>query len=230
MAVESGSLTTLIAGLGGQGVVMAGGVLAQAALLAGLDVRQSEMHGLSQRFGSVSCQIRIGTGLYSPHRGHGAVDLLVSLEGYEAFKQLPFLRPDGVALVNRLWRKPVAAVPTSTPNVKSFVETEDFSDPRMEWFPGSELTQQADCPRSLNFFMLGVLSTRLTIEEIYWYEAIELLASKKGSKANLEIFLMGRRIAVGSESRPVRRRPLSTHALDGAKSVVGLHSDSGSLR
>ena len=230
MAVESGSLTTLIAGLGGQGVVMAGGVLAQAALLAGLDVRQSEMHGLSQRFGSVSCQIRIGTGLYSPHRGHGAVDLLVSLEGYEAFKQLPFLRPDGNAIVNRLWRKPVAAVPSASIKTVDSTKAEDVSDPRMEWFPGTELTQQANCPRSLNFFMLGVLSTRLIIDEAYWYEAIDQLASKKGSKANLEIFLMGRSIAVGSDARPARRRPLAMHALDEAKSTVGLHSDSGSLR
>lgn len=97
VASDGASLTTLIAGVGGQGVVLAGGVLAQAALLAGYDVRQSEMHGLSQRFGSVSSQIRIGKGLYSPHRGHGAVDLLVSLEGYEAFKQLPFLRAEGTA-------------------------------------------------------------------------------------------------------------------------------------
>ncbi|HTN01152.1 MAG TPA: 2-oxoacid:acceptor oxidoreductase family protein, partial [Planctomycetaceae bacterium] len=164
---ESASLTTLIAGVGGQGVVLAGGVLAQAALLSGYDVRQSEMHGLSQRFGSVSSQIRIGKGLYSPHRGHGAVDLLVSLEGYEAFKQLPFLRAEGTALVNRLWRKPIPAKPTAS------VELPELDDPRVVWFAGTELTQQAECPRSLNFFMLGVLSTRLDIDEAHWHEAIE---------------------------------------------------------
>lgn len=186
VASGRGSLTTMIAGVGGQGVVLAGGVLAQAAMLAGFDVRQSEMHGLSQRFGSVSCQIRIGQELYSPHRGHGAVDLLVSLEGYEALKQLPFLRPEGMALVNRLWRRPLSAKPAA-----ATVQPE-LDDPRVKWFAGTELTQQAECPRSLNFFMLGVLSTRLEIGEECWREAIESATSKGGRDVNHEMFAAGR--------------------------------------
>lgn len=208
---EGASLTMLIAGLGGQGVVLAGGVLAQAALLAGYDVRQSEMHGLSQRFGSVSSQIRIGTGLYSPHRGHGAVDLLVSLEGYEAFKQLPFLRPTGSALVNRLWRKPAAVRPGGA------AAPTDLDDPRVEWFAGTELTQQAECPRSLNFFMLGVLSTRLQIAENHWREAIETSTSKGGRDVNHEMFAAGRRNA-RSEGRTPRRPLFGTPGLDVAVS------------
>ena len=192
---QGGSLTILIAGLGGQGVVLAGGVLAQAALLSGHDVRQSEMHGLSQRFGSVSCQVRIGTEIYSPHRGHGGVDLLVALEGYEAFQQLPFLRSEGTALVNRLWRKPVAAKPIAT------TATVELSDPRVEWFAGTDLTQVAGCPRSLNFFMLGVLSTRLEINEKYWREAIETSTSKGGRDVNHEMFAAGRRTAAQPASR-----------------------------
>ncbi len=190
VASDGASLTTLIAGVGGQGVVLAGGVLAQAALLAGYDVRQSEMHGLSQRFGSVSSQIRIGKGLYSPHRGHGAVDLLVSLEGYEAFKQLPFLRAEGTALVNRLWRKPIPAKPAAS------VELPEMDDPRVIWLAGSELMQQAECPRSLNFFMLGALSTRLDIDEAHWHEAIETSTSKGGRDVNHEMFVAGRRKAM----------------------------------
>jgi indolepyruvate ferredoxin oxidoreductase beta subunit len=189
------SLTILIAGLGGQGVVLAGGVLAHAALLSGQDVRQSEMHGLSQRFGSVSCQVRIGAEIYSPHRGHGAVDLLISLEGYEAFQQLPFLRSQGTALVNRLWRKPISAKPAAT------TTTTELYDPRVEWFAGTDLTQQAGCPRSLNFYMLGVLSTRLEIHEMYWREAIETSTSRGGRDVNHEMFAVGRRSAIQPEGR-----------------------------
>src|SRR5262245_17055807 len=94
-------VTTLIAGLGGQGVVLAGDVLAEAALQANLNVKKSEVHGLSRRFGSVSCQVRIGRELHSPLKGHGGVDVLLALEGYEALKHLPFLGPGGVALANR---------------------------------------------------------------------------------------------------------------------------------
>jgi len=193
------SITTVIAGLGGQGVVLASGVLAQAALLAGYDVLQSEMHGLSQRFGSVSCQVRIGTGLYSSHRGHGAVDLLMSLEGFEALKQLPFLRPDGTALVNRLWRKPIAAkIPTAASMSATSVSMHS-TDPRMHWFSGSEMTHQAGCPRSLNFYMLGVLSTRTGIDDIYWRESIDA-SSNSGKNFNQEMFAAGRHAAIRSEA------------------------------
>lgn len=201
MTVANGdSLTTLIAGLGGQGVVLASGVLAQAALLAGYDVRQSEMHGLSQRFGSVSCQVRIGAGLYSTHRGHGAVDVLMSLEGFEALKQLPFLRPEGTALVNRLWRKPVAAKPPSAAAAPPAAPSTHSNDPRMHWFSGSEMTQQAGCPRSLNFFMLGVLSTRTGIDDIYWRESIAASTPSRGGDVNQEMFTAGRQTAFRSEA------------------------------
>src|SRR5689334_23819810 len=93
-------VTTLIAGVGGQGVVLAGDTLAEAALLAGLNVKKSEIHGLSRRFGSVSCQVRIGRELHSPLRGHGSVDLLLALEGFDGLRHLPFLRDEGSALIN----------------------------------------------------------------------------------------------------------------------------------
>lgn len=220
---DAASLTTLIAGVGGQGVVLAGGVLAQAALLAGYDVRQSEMHGLSQRFGSVSCQIRIGDGVYSPHRGHGQIDLLLSLEGYEAFKQLPFLRAHGAALVNRLWRKPIAVRPAAG------TAPTERDDHRVEWFPGTELTQQAECPRSLNFFMLGVLSTRLEISETCWSESIEGATSRASREVNQEMFSAGRRVAVRSESALPRRPFFGTVGAAIAESEENGHSVAGSF-
>jgi indolepyruvate ferredoxin oxidoreductase beta subunit len=181
------SLTILIAGMGGQGVVLAGDVLAEAAMLAGLNVKKSEIHGLSRRFGSVSCQIRIGRELYSPLRGHGGVNLLLSLEGYEGVKHLPFLRNDGAALLNRMWSKPGAQTPAdvTTPSA--------VSDRRIEWFEGTSLSHQAECARSLNFFMLGVLSTRLSIGTGYWQEALQNLTSESSREMNEEMFSVGRR-------------------------------------
>lgn len=182
-------VTALIAGLGGQGVVLAGDTLAQAALLANLDVKKSEIHGLSRRFGSVSCQVRIGHELHSPLRGHGGVDALLALEGYEGLKHLPFLKQDGIALINRLWRKPgTASVIDDGPPASA-------QDPRIEWFEGSELTHQAGCPRSLNFFMLGVLSARLSIGEGAWYDALAAVVGKASLSVNREMFAAGRRLA-----------------------------------
>lgn len=182
-------VTALIAGLGGQGVVLAGDTLAQAALLANLDVKKSEIHGLSRRFGSVSCQVRIGHELHSPLRGHGGVNVLLALEGYEGLKHLPFLKQNGIALINCLWRKPrTAGVVEDGPPASA-------QDPRIEWFEGSELTHQAGCPRSLNFFMMGVLSARLTIREGAWYDALASVVGKASLSVNREMFAAGRRLA-----------------------------------
>lgn len=188
-AVTNYPLTVLIAGMGGQGVVLAGDTLAEAALLAGLNVKKSEIHGLSRRFGSVSCQVRIGRDLYSPLRGHGGVSTILSFEGYEGLKHLPFLQTDGVALMNRLWSKPGALTPAEA-TAPSCV-----NDKRIEWFEGTVLTHQAECPRSLNFFMLGVLSARLSIDAGAWHEALENLLSKRSLDVNREMFSAGRRVA-----------------------------------
>jgi len=193
-------VTTLIAGMGGQGVVLAGDILAEAALLANLNVKKSEIHGLSRRFGSVSCQVRFGRELHSPLRGHGGVDVLLALEGYECLKHLPFLGPQGVALANRLWSKPGAtmAVAETPPG---------HDDPRIEWFDGTDLTHQAECPRSLNFFMLGVLSARLPIAESAWHKALKSVKDKPASGyVNREMFAAGRRVALPEATRRVNGR------------------------
>ena len=196
-------ITTLIAGVGGQGVVLAGDTLAEAAMLADLNVKKSEIHGLSRRFGSVSCQVRIGRELHSPLRGHGGVNMLLALEGYDGLKHLPFLTPNGSALMNRLWRKPGALTPAEE-TAPACVE-----DRRIEWFDGSDLTHQAECPRSLNFFMLGVLSARLVIPEDAWFEALQGIKAKASRDVNREMFIAGRR--VGTPMNPLHRHGHAPH-------------------
>lgn len=203
-------LTALIAGMGGQGVVLAGDTLAEAAMLSGLNVKKSEIHGLSRRFGSVSCQVRIGYDLYSPLRGHGAVNVLVAMEGYEGLKHLPFLRSDGIALFNRLWSKPNAVTPAEAAAPAASL------DARIEWAEGTSLTQQAECPRNLNFFMLGVLSTRLQIEAAAWLEALDNVLAPKSRDVNREMFAAGRRTMLPLSANPVRQ----PHATFSSRSSV----------
>jgi indolepyruvate ferredoxin oxidoreductase beta subunit len=205
-------VTALIVGMGGQGVVLAGDILAEAAMLSGLNVKKSEIHGLSRRFGSVSCQVRFGEDLYSPLRGHGAVNVLLAMEGYEGIKHLPFLRSDGVALFNRLWSKPGALTPAEV------TAPACVRDHRIAWTEGTVLTHQAECPRSLNLFMLGVLSTRLQIDAGAWHEALENSLSAATREVNTEMFNAGRRTATpvhvrasGSMSTRSVSRSIHTH-------------------
>lgn len=221
------SLTILIAGMGGQGVVLAGDVLAEAAMVAGLNVKKSEIHGLSRRFGSVSCQVRIGRELYSPLRGHGGVNHLLAFEGYEGVKHLPFLRTDGTALFNRMWSKPGAQTPAdaATPST--------VSDRRIEWFEGTSLSHQAESARSLNFFMLGVLAARLSLSNAHWLEALQNLTTESSREMNQEMFSAGRRagtLTVVPQERPAPtfvNRPVHIRTSNGSHrlSVAGAKSE-----
>ena len=194
-------LTLLLAGLGGQGVVTAGDLLLCAALHEGLEVKKSEIHGLSRRFGSVSCQVRVGSPLHSPLRGHGGVDILLALEGYEALKQLPWLKSDGVALVNQFWLRPGAAR-----NGKD-ASPPPTDDPRLLWFPGTDEAHTLEAARSLNFYMLGVVSEWLPFSE----QSLELALAEgrpsAASTANRSLFERGRAAAQSHRRRGPRSVP-----------------------
>lgn len=193
-------LTVLLAGLGGQGVVTAGDLLIAAALHEGYEVKKSEIHGLSRRFGSVSCQVRLGSPLHSPLRGHGGIDILLALEGYEALKQLPYLKPEGVGLVNEFWLRP-AAIQTGTETPPS------REDSRLHWFPGTTQAQELQAPRSLNYYMLGVVSEWLPLSETSWEQALEGGQRAKAAPTNRQLFELGRAAAQTLRRRGPRGVP-----------------------
>jgi indolepyruvate ferredoxin oxidoreductase beta subunit len=183
-----GPLTVLLAGLGGQGVVRAGEVLAEAALRSGLDVKTSEIHGLSRRFGSVSCQVRIGEDLLSPLAGHGMVDILLALEIQEGLRYLPYLKPSGTALMNRLWVAADGSRPSRMPD-----ELEELADPRSLWVDGDQVTHEFGNPKGLNFYMLGAASMLLPVSKPAWIQACENHLKPKDHSINLALFATGRR-------------------------------------
>ena len=90
----------LLCGVGGQGTILASKILSYALVEAGYDVKMSEIHGMSQRGGSVTTQVRYGKKVYSPIIGQGSADILVSFEAMEAYRYLEILNPKGFAVVN----------------------------------------------------------------------------------------------------------------------------------
>ena len=97
---RSDTKSILLVGVGGQGTILASKVLTTGLIAAGYDVKMSEVHGMSQRGGSVSTQIRYGSKVYSPIIGEGQADILVSFETMEAIRALPMLKPGGKIVVN----------------------------------------------------------------------------------------------------------------------------------
>ncbi len=90
----------LLVGVGGQGTILVSKILSTGLMDAGYDVKMSEIHGMAQRGGSVSTQVRYGEKIYSPIIGSGQADILVSFETMETMRWLEFLKPDGVVVVN----------------------------------------------------------------------------------------------------------------------------------
>ena len=92
--------SALLVGVGGQGAILTAKVLVNGLMKAGYDVKMSEVHGMSQRGGSVSTQVHWGEKVYSPVIGKGAADIIVAFEKMEAVRYADYLRPDGVAVIN----------------------------------------------------------------------------------------------------------------------------------
>ena len=90
----------LLVGVGGQGTILVSKILSTGLMEAGYDVKMSEIHGMAQRGGSVSTQVRYGSEVFSPIIGIGEADILVSFEEMETLRWLEFLKPDGVVLIN----------------------------------------------------------------------------------------------------------------------------------
>ena len=94
------SKSAILVGVGGQGAILTAKVLVNGLMSAGYDVKMSEVHGMSQRGGSVSTQVHWGEKVYSPVIGDGAADLMVAFEKMEAVRYAHFLKPDGIAVIN----------------------------------------------------------------------------------------------------------------------------------
>jgi len=185
----------LIVGVGGQGIILASEVLSKVAQNQGLDVKQSEVHGMAQRGGSVSSHVRYGDVVYSPTISRGEADILLSFERLEALRWIDYLSPKGIAIVNtqRIDPMPVAGGKASYP---------DGIDQRLERksgklfiIEGDTLAKQAGHIKSVNVALLGVTSTVLEFEKQVWLDAIVNRVPRKTIDINVKAFNLGRQAA-----------------------------------
>ena len=172
--VEANTLVNVVvAGLGGQGVLKASDILAEAAFRAGRDVKKSEIHGMSQRGGSVTSDVRFGARVLSPMVPAREADFLVVLDMGQAEANRASLRDGGILLTPDVFFDEEAGI-------------EDIDDLAAD--DSSPITQ-----RNLNVAMLGVLSGHLDIPEDNWTQAIQANLPAKVHAMNLEVFSLGRK-------------------------------------
>ncbi len=185
-----GTKTVLLVGVGGQGTILAGNILAMTAAEAGLDVKVSEIHGMSQRGGSVSTVIRMGEHVDSMICDPGCADVVVAFESMEALRAQQFLREGGRMFVNDESITPVpvnigvARMPKGTPQ-----KLDEFGAVRLN---AGSIAREAGSSRSTNVVLVGALSTALPFEVGEWEDAIRRRVPPKTIEANLEAFARGR--------------------------------------
>ncbi len=162
-----------IAGVGGQGIVLASDVIAGAALCTGYDVKKNEVHGMAQRGGSVGSEIRFGERIYSPLIPDGEVDVLVGLELLEVLRHSHRLRPDGLIIADELRIQPAVRPPGAPGYPEDVVDRLRSLGHRLVLISAGELARKAGNARAANTVLIGALSHHLSLPEEAWQSSLQ---------------------------------------------------------
>lgn len=195
MSSDSQTTSVLLAGVGGQGILLASEILAKTAQVAGFDVKTNEVHGMAQRGGSVIAQVRYGKQVHSPLVPEGTARVLGTLEQIEAIRFAHYLAPGGTAVVSNAAIIPVtvssgqATYPTDVPaRLKALF-------PKLVMVQADALATQAGTIKAANVVVLGAISAALDLPLSAWHKAIELSVKPQHLALNLKAFDLGRACA-----------------------------------
>ena len=181
----------LLAGVGGQGTLLASEVLSEVMMMAGMDVKKNEIHGMSQRGGSVVSHVRYGTKVYSPIIPEGEVDILFSFELLETCRYLPLLRKNAQVIVNSLKIAPPSVALGKQDYPADLVEKITAQFPATVVVAGLDLALEAGNPKTVNTVLLGALSNVLDIERELWITALKKMVPARLLDINLKAFELG---------------------------------------
>jgi indolepyruvate ferredoxin oxidoreductase beta subunit len=183
-----------LAGVGGQGILLAGNVLTLVGARAGLDVKKSEIHGMSQRGGSVTSHVRWAERVYSPMIGKGEADYLLALERLEGLRYLEYLRPGGVVILSDYAIPPIAVSTgqSSYPDTEQIRQLFAQTGARFYLLPAMRIAESLGNARTNNVVLLGALSTFLEVPAESWLKVIAERVPPKYIEINKQAFLRGR--------------------------------------
>lgn len=182
----------LIVGVGGQGIILASEVISSVALTAGYDVKQSEVHGMAQRGGSVSSHVRFGKRIYSPTIPIGQADVLLSFELLETSRWLHYLAPEGTVIVNKQRIDPMPVASGKAEYPQHITRELQERCKKLVQVPGEELAKQAGHIKTVNVVMMGVLFNFLDFDVSAWRSAIENRVPSKTIEINFKAFELGK--------------------------------------
>ena len=182
----------MIVGVGGQGSLLASKLLGHLLVSEGYDVKVSEVHGMSQRGGSVVTYVRFGDKVYSPIIDKGEADFIISFEKLEAARYLEYLKPDGRIVVNIQQIDPMPVITGAAVYPENLVEKMQAKGFQVDAMDCLSLAEQAGSAKAVNIVLMGRLSRYFDIPEEKWIKAIEECVPAKFAEINKSAFMLGR--------------------------------------
>lgn len=180
----------LLVGVGGQGTILASKILSEGLVEAGYDVKMSEIHGMSQRGGNVSTQIRYGEKVYSPIVGKGEADVIVAFEKMEALRWIEFLRPGGKMVINDFEIPSVPILMGQAEYPKGILEELADKAPVLV-VQAADIARKLGNSKAMNVVLLGALVRAMNVEGVDWRKAVASNVKKGFEELNLKAFNAG---------------------------------------
>ncbi len=182
----------MIVGVGGQGSLLASKLLGRLLLDKGYDVKVSEVHGMSQRGGSVVTYVRYGEKVYSPIIDKGEADFIVSFELLEAARWTEYLKKGGRIVTNTQQIAPMPVITGAAEYPENLAEKMASAGLEVDAFDALSLAEQAGSAKAVNLVLMGKLSNYFDFTEAEWQEAIEKSVPAKFLELNRKAFALGR--------------------------------------
>ena len=182
----------MIVGVGGQGTLLASRILGNAVISQGYDVKVSEVHGMSQRGGSVVTYVRFGDKVYSPVIDKGEADYIVSFELLEAARWTEYLRPEGKLVTNIQQINPMPVITGAAEYPADLAAKMQAAGIQVDAFDALTLAEQAGSSKAVNIVLMGHLSRNFDFTLDEWMDAIEKSVPAKFLELNKKAFMLGR--------------------------------------
>ena len=181
----------MIVGVGGQGTLLASRLLGSVLVDQGYDVKVSEVHGMSQRGGSVVTYVKYGDEVYSPLVEKGEADIILAFEQLEAARWLPYLKEGGAIVTNTQKMDPMPVVIGTAAYPEGILETIEETGVRLHAVDALSLAVEAGSSKAVNVVLMGVVASHMDFAEEVWKKAIRETVPSKFVEMNLKAFELG---------------------------------------
>ena len=183
-------MNIMIVGVGGQGTLLASRILGKVAIKEGYDVKVSEVHGMSQRGGSVVTYVKYGDKVYSPIIDKGEADIVLAFEILEAYRSLPFLKKGGKMIANTQKMNPMPVI-IGAAQYPENIEKKLSEKINLQAVDELSAAEEAGNIKAVNVVLIGLLAKSMNIDKNVWLETIQETVPPKFLDVNMKAFELG---------------------------------------